>query len=59
MLLQHLYMITKEKFDDYTKIDYSIPKPKEKDYEIWNEYFQALCNYINLKFKNTYGSKEK
>ena len=48
----------KEKVDDYTKIDYSIPKPKEKDYEIWNEYFQALCNYINLKFKNTYGSKE-
>ena len=48
----------KEKVDDYTKIDYSIPKLKEKDYEIWEEYFQALCNYINLKFKNTYGSKE-
>jgi hypothetical protein len=39
-------------------IDYSIPKPKEKDYEIWNEYFQALCNYIHLKFRDTYGSKE-
>ena len=49
--------MTKEKFDDYTKIDYSIPKPKEKDYEIWKEYFQALCNYINLKFRDTYGSK--
>ena len=49
----------KEKVDDYTKIDYSIPKPKEKDYEIWNEYFQALCNYIHLKIRDTYGSKEK
>ena len=55
MLLQLLLM---EKVDDYTKIDYSIPKPKEKDYEIWNEYFQALCNYIHLKFRDTYGSKE-
>ena len=48
----------KEKVDDYTKIDYSIPKLKEKDYEIWEEYFQALCNYIHLKFNDTYGSKE-
>ena len=48
----------REGLDDYSLIDYSIPKPKEKDYEIWNEYFQALCNYIQLKFRDTYGSKE-
>ena len=51
--------MTKEKFDDYTKIDYSIPKPKEKDYETWKEDFQARSNYVQLKFKDTYGSKEK
>ena len=26
----------REGLDDYSLIDYSIPKPKEKDYEIWN-----------------------
>ena len=45
-------------FDDYTKIDYSLIKPKEEDYEEWKVYFQDLCLYINQKFRNCYGSKE-
>ena len=50
--------MTKEKFDDYTKIDYSIPKVNKEDYKTFNEYFQDQCNYIQLKFNDTYGSKE-
>ena len=50
--------MTEEKVDDYTKIDYSIPKVNKENYKTFNEYFQALCNYIHLKFKDTYGSKE-
>ena len=51
-------MITKEKVDDYTKIDYSIPKVNKEDYITFKEYFQARSNYVQLKFKDTYGSKE-
>ena len=51
-------MITKEKVDDYTKIDYSIPKVNRENYKTFNEYFQASSNYVQLKFKDTYGSKE-
>ena len=51
-------MITKEKVDDYTKIDYSIPKVKRENYKTFKEYFQARSNYVQLKFKDTYGSKE-
>ena len=50
-------MITKEKVDDYTKIDYSIPKVNKEDYITFKEYFQARSNYVQLKFKDTYGSK--
>ena len=48
----------KEKVDDYTKIDYSIPKVNKEDYKTFNEYFQARSKYVQLKFKDTYGSKE-
>jgi hypothetical protein len=51
-------MITKEKVDDYTKIDYSIPKVNRENYTTFKEYFQARSNYVQLKFKDTYGSKE-
>ena len=54
-LLLHM---TKKKVDDYTKIDYSIPKVNKEDYKTFNEYFQDQCNYIQLKFNDTYGSKE-
>ena len=50
-------MITKEKVDDDTKIDYSIPKVNRENYKTFNEYFQDLSNYICLKFRYTYGSK--
>jgi len=47
-----------EKANNYTKIDYSIPKVNKEDYKTFNEYFQDQCNYIQLKFNDTYGSKE-
>ena len=50
--------MTKKKVDDYTKIDYSIPKVNKENYKTFNEYFQARSNYVQLKFKDTYGSKE-
>ena len=49
----------REGLDDYSLIDYSIPKVNREDYETFDEYFQDTCNYINLKFKYTYGSKHK
>ena len=51
-------MINKEKVDDCTKIDYSIPKVNREDYTTFKEYFQARSDYVQLKFKDTYGSKE-
>ena len=49
--------MTKKKVDDYSKIDYSIPKVNKEDYKTFKEYFQARSNYVQLKFKDTYGSK--
>jgi hypothetical protein len=49
----------KEKFDDYTKIDHSIPKVNKEDYDTFDKYWEDQCNYLHLKFKNTYGSKIK
>ena len=56
-MLSQLKVIPEEKFDDYTKIDYSIPKVNKEDYITFKEYFQARSNYVQLKFKDTYGSK--
>ena len=39
-----------EKVDDYTK---------REDYTTFKEYFQARSDYVQLKFKDTYGSKEE
>ena len=47
-----------EKANNYTKIDYSIPKVNKENYKTFKEYFQARSNYVQLKFKDTYGSKE-
>ena len=47
-----------EEYDDYSLIDYSITKPKEKDYEDWSAYWQAHVQYLKDKYKYTYGSKE-
>ena len=49
--------MTKKKVDDYSKIDYSIPKVNKEDYKTFKEDFQARSNYVKLKFKDTYGSK--
>ena len=49
----------REGLDDYLLIDYSITKPKEKNYKTFNEYFKDLSNYIYLKYRYTYGSKAK
>ena len=53
--------MTKEKFNDYTKIDYSFLKPNQEDYKTFSEYWEAMTNqqdgYLYKKFKYTYGSK--
>ena len=48
-----------EGFDDYSLIDYSIPKVNREKYKTFNEYFQDLSNYIYVKYRYTYGSKHK
>jgi hypothetical protein len=51
--------LVRKGLDDYSLIDYSIPKVNRENYETFDEYFQDLSNYINLKFRYTYGSKAK
>ena len=41
--------------DDYSLIDHSIVKPDKKYYKDWNSWWQAHCEYLFLKYKNTYG----
>tara|TARA_R110002124_G_scaffold117641_1_gene274728 strand:- start:1059 stop:1280 length:222 start_codon:yes stop_codon:yes gene_type:complete len=48
-----------EGYDDYSLIDNSGTKPKKEDYKDFNEYINNLCNYIERKFRYTYGSKAK
>tara|TARA_R100001369_G_scaffold64324_1_gene91571 strand:+ start:523 stop:723 length:201 start_codon:yes stop_codon:yes gene_type:complete len=48
-----------EGYDDYTLIDFSGTKPNQEEYKDFNEYIKNLCNYIEKKFRYTYGSKEK
>ena len=49
----------RERLDDYSLIDYSIPKVNRENYKTCNEYFKDLSNYITLKYRYTYGSKAK
>ena len=36
--------MTKEKFNDYTKINYSFLKPSQEDYKTFSEYWEAMTN---------------
>ena len=45
--------------DDYSLIDHNIVKPDKKYYKDWNSWWQKHCEYLVLKYKDTYGSKEK
>ena len=47
----------KRKEDDHTLIDYSVIKPVENDYPNWEMYWKDNCNYLQLKYQYTYGSK--
>ena len=58
-LLEKYRQSVKEKRDDSTLVDYSQIKPIKKDYETFEEYWSELVDYINRKFKYTYGSKAK
>ena len=53
----------KEKDNDVSLIDYSIPEPRQEDYKTFKEYWHALSNledgYLYLKYKYTYGSRLK
>ena len=49
----------KEGYDDSSLVDYSQIKPVRKDYKIFEEYWSDLVDYLNRKFKYTYGSKAK
>jgi len=50
-----------QKFNDYTKINYNLPRPNKEDYKTFATYWNAMLNqrdgYLYLKFKDTYGSK--
>ena len=45
--------------DDYSLIDESCVKPLKKDYTYWDDYWEALVNYLKEKYKYTYGSQAK
>ena len=45
--------------DDYSLIDHSGTRPNKEDYKDFNKYINNLCNYIERKFRYTYGSKAK
>ena len=48
-----------EGYDDSSLVDYSHIKPVRKDYKTFEEYWSELVDYLNRKFKYTYGSKKK
>jgi hypothetical protein len=48
-----------EGYDDYTLIDYSQIKPDKNNYKDFDNYWQELCNYLDNKYRYTYGSKAK
>ena len=45
--------------DDYSLIDHNIVKPDKKYYKDWNSWWKEHCEYLVLKYNNTYGSKKK
>ena len=56
-LLKKFKESIKIKEDDFTLIDYSVIKPVEKDYPNWEMYWKDNCQYLQLKYQYTYGSK--
>jgi hypothetical protein len=53
--------MAEHKFNDYTKINYNLPRPNKEEYNTFAEYWDAMFNqqdgYLYLKFKDTYNSK--
>ena len=48
-----------EGYNDYSLIDYDQVKPEKEDYENFEDYWNALVNYLVEKYRYTYGSKAK
>jgi len=48
-----------EGYNDYSLIDHDQVKPERKDYKAFEDYWNALCNYLKEKYRYTYGSKAK
>tara|TARA_E500000081_G_scaffold52833_1_gene55847 strand:+ start:10935 stop:11096 length:162 start_codon:yes stop_codon:yes gene_type:complete len=40
-------------------IDHTVRKPQKKEYDHFDEYWQGLCNYLQVKYRNTYGREEE
>ena len=40
-------------------IDHTAVKPEKKNYDNFDEYWEGLCNYLQVKYRDTYGRKEK
>ena len=54
-LLKKFKESIKIKEDDFTLIDYSVPRPKKEDYSDWDTWFQDHCKFLKLKYQYTYG----
>ena len=48
-----------ECYNDYSLIDHDQVKPERRDYKAFEDYWNALVNYLVEKYKYTYGSKAK
>ena len=48
-----------EDYNDYTLVDYDQVKPEREDYEDFEDYWNALVNYLVEKYRYTHGSKAK
>jgi len=48
-----------EGYNDYTLIDYDQVKPEKEDYETFQDYIDALSDYLTEKYRYTHGSKAK
>lgn len=40
-------------------VDHTAIKPEKKDYDNFDEYWEGLCKYLDVKFKKTYSSEKK
>ena len=52
-------LIVEKGYNDYSLIDYDQVKPERKDYKAFEDYWNALVNYLVEKYRYTYGSKAK